>query len=251
MAVRYGSFCPVAKAAEVITGRWTPLILYELMRGSERFGEIQNGVPLMPRSLLARRLRELELDGIIYRISQPGLRGHIYRLTPAGESLRPLIDQLGAWGNEWRVPHIDDNDRNVAHLMWSMRVLFGVPTPGGRDFVIHFDFSNVPRRDHKIRQWWYILRDGTVDFCYTDMGFDPDVTVRADLLEFFRVVHGHGSLQKARREGHIAFEGDPRAVAFFLECLDVSEPPVPRFIRITTPPPPPPSRVLRMKSQAA
>lgn len=251
MAVRYGSFCPVAKAAEVITGRWTPLILYELMRGSERFGEIQNGVPLMPRSLLARRLRELELDGILYRISQPGQRGHLYRLTPAGESLRPLIDQLGVWGNDWRVPHADDDDRNVAHLMWSMRALFGVPTPAGKDFVIHYDFSNVPRRDHKIRQWWYILRDGAVDLCYTDMGFDADVVVRADLLQFFMVVHGHASLQKARREGSVELTGDPGAVAFFLQCLNVSEPPVARFIRITKPPSPPPSRILRTTIRAA
>jgi DNA-binding HxlR family transcriptional regulator len=97
MANRYGSFCPVAKAAEVITGRWTPLILYELMRGSERFNEMQNGVPLMARSLLARRLREMEQDGLIYRVRQDGQRGHLYRLTPAGDALRPLIDLMGYW----------------------------------------------------------------------------------------------------------------------------------------------------------
>jgi DNA-binding HxlR family transcriptional regulator len=133
MATRYGSFCPVAKAAEVITGCWTPLILYELMRGSERFSDIQNGVPLMARSLLARRLRELEQDGLIFRIRQDGQRGHLYRLTPAGDALRPLIDLLGRWGTDWRLPYIDADDRNVTHLMWSIRGVFmGRPARASR-----------------------------------------------------------------------------------------------------------------------
>lgn len=233
MATRYGSFCPVAKAAEVVTGRWTPLILYEMMRGSERFSEIQNGVPLMPRSLLARRLKEMEQDGLILRIPLEGQRGHLYRLTPAGNSLRPLIDQLGHWGNTWRVPHIDAQDRNVSHLMWSMRGLFTKPMPSNKRFVFHFEFRNVPRRDHKFRQWWVILRGGAIDLCYTDMGFDVDVTVKADLVAFFRVVHGHASLRQACRAGEIAIDGNTEPLAFFLDCLALSEPPQPRFITVS------------------
>jgi DNA-binding HxlR family transcriptional regulator len=246
MAMRYGSFCPIAKAAEAITGRWTPLILYELMRGSERFSEIQCGVPLMPRSLLARRLREMELDGLIIRIRREGQRGHIYRLTPAGDALRPLIDQLGYWGTHWRVPYIDENDRNVSHLMWSMRGLFSVAPPHGRRIVIHYEFRNLPRRDHKLRRWWLILHDGSIELCVTDMGFDPDVTVKADLLAFFRVVHGHVSLRQARREGDIEIDGDPAALDYFMERLALSDPPVPRFITVTNPPEP-----VRMTIRAA
>lgn len=232
----------------MITGRWTPLILYELMRGSERFSEIQNGVPLMPRSLLARRLREMELDGLLFRIQQEGQRGHLYRLSPAGEALRPLIDQLGFWGNTWRVPYIDDQDRNVNHLMWSLRGLFAGAAPLGRRMVFHFEFRNVPRRDYKIRQWWMILRDGAVDLCYTDMGFDADVTIKTDLMEFFRVVHGHASFQQARRTGDLELGGNPKSLAFFIERLNVSEPPQPRFITVSIPASP---QLARTKNQAA
>ncbi len=235
MAMRYGSFCPIAKAAEAITGRWTPLILYELMRGSERFSEIQHGVPLMPRSLLARRLREMELDGLLIRIRRQGRPGHLYRLTPAGDALRPLIDQLGQWGTHWRVPHIDAEDRNVSHLMWSMRALFGGPTPDGRRLVVHFEFRNLPRRDHKLRQWWMILRDGAIELCITDMGFDADVEVKADLVAFFRVLHGHASLQQAQRSGDLEFAGERAALAYFMERLNLSDPPVPRFIPVSAP----------------
>lgn len=233
MANRYGSFCPVAKAAEVITGRWTPLILYELMRGSERFSDIQNGVPLMARSLLARRLREMEQDGLILRIRAEGQRGHIYRLTPAGEALRPLIDLLGYWGTDWRVPYIDAEDRNVTHLMWSMRNALLGDASRDQSMVFHFRFRNVPSRDHKLRQWWMILRDGEIDLCYTDMGFEVDLNVDADLLEFFRVVHGLKSLRQARRAGEVEISGSGDAVDYFMERFGITEPPQPHFATVS------------------
>ncbi|HEX6958953.1 MAG TPA: helix-turn-helix domain-containing protein [Ferrovibrio sp.] len=248
MAARYGSFCPVAKAAEVITGRWTPLILYEMMRGSERFSDIQNGVPLMPRSLLARRLREMEMDGLILRIPQEGQRGHLYRLTPAGQALRPLIDLLGYWGTDWRVPHVDADDRNVTHLMWSMRNSLVGEASRGRHFVFHFQFRNVPRRDHKARQWWMILRDGEVELCYTDMGFTVDLTIGADLLEFFRVIHGVTSLREARRSGALEIDGSEAALRYFIERFGITEPPQPHFATVSTIAPP---EALRTTIQAA
>lgn len=242
MAMRYGSFCPVAKAAEVITGRWTPLILYEMMRGSERFSEIQNGVPLMPRSLLARRLREMELDGLIARIPQAGQRGHLYKLTPAGDALRPLIDMLGYWGTDWRVPNIDAEDRNVTHLMWSMRNSLMGDASRGRNLVFQFQFRNVPRRDHKVRQWWMVLRDGEVELCYTDMGFDVDLTISADLLEFFRVMHGLTSLRAARRSGVLEISGSDTAMRYFVERFGITDPPQPHFATVSNISPPEPAK---------
>lgn len=56
----YGQFCPVAKAAEIIATRWTPLILREMILGSSRFNDIHRGVPLMSRTLLSARLKDLE-----------------------------------------------------------------------------------------------------------------------------------------------------------------------------------------------
>jgi len=60
----YGQFCPVAKAAEIFCERWNALLFRELGAGSTRFSEIQRGVPLMSPSMLSRRLKELESEGI-------------------------------------------------------------------------------------------------------------------------------------------------------------------------------------------
>ena len=56
----YGQFCPIAVACETFAERWTPLILRELLFGARRFNEIRQGLPLISRTLLGQRLRELE-----------------------------------------------------------------------------------------------------------------------------------------------------------------------------------------------
>jgi len=79
----YGQFCPVAKATEIIGGRWTPLLLRELLFGSRRFNDLQRGVPLMSRTLLAQRLRQLADAGIVAAAGKDQGRGYQYSLTPA------------------------------------------------------------------------------------------------------------------------------------------------------------------------
>ena len=83
----YGQFCPVAKAAEVFCERWTALVVRELLAGSTQFNHIHRGVPLMSRTLLSVRLKQLEENGVVTRRS--GARGHEYHLTQAGEENRP------------------------------------------------------------------------------------------------------------------------------------------------------------------
>ena len=56
----YGSFCPVAKAAEILTERWTPLVLRELLLGSSHFNQLRRGIPQMSPTLLSKRLQTLE-----------------------------------------------------------------------------------------------------------------------------------------------------------------------------------------------
>jgi DNA-binding HxlR family transcriptional regulator len=117
----YGQFCPVATASEVLAERWTPLVVRELLCGSHRFNELQRGVPLMSRSLLAKRLRELERAGVIERRRSADGRGHNYHLTEAGEELRPIIMGLGAWGQRWARSELSRADLDPRLLMWDMQ----------------------------------------------------------------------------------------------------------------------------------
>jgi DNA-binding HxlR family transcriptional regulator len=89
MARKYNQFCPIAKGAEIVATRWTPLVLRELMCGGRTFNDIHRGVPLMSRALLVERLRQLEEDGVVERRERYGGKGRDYRLTGAGRRSAP------------------------------------------------------------------------------------------------------------------------------------------------------------------
>lgn len=65
MTRSYRQFCPVAKAAEILAERWTPLVIRELLCGSRHFNDLRRGVPLMSPSLLSQRLKYLEDQGLV------------------------------------------------------------------------------------------------------------------------------------------------------------------------------------------
>ena len=66
---RYGQYCPVARAAEILADRWTVLILRELLADIAHFNELERGLPGISRSLLAERLRRLVQYGVLDRRS--------------------------------------------------------------------------------------------------------------------------------------------------------------------------------------
>ena len=96
----YGQFCPIAKAAEIVAERWTPLVIHELLVGSTHFSDIRRGIPLMSQTLLSQRLKELERVGIVERRGENPRRRE-WVLTEAGRALGPIIRQLGEWGLQY------------------------------------------------------------------------------------------------------------------------------------------------------
>ncbi len=215
----YGQFCPVAKAAEIVAERWTPLVLRELLLGSHRFSDLQRGVPLMSPSLLSQRLKELERCGIIRKFRSASGRGWSYELTPAGEELWPVIDSLGRWGYRWATRQFRQEDLDPALLMWDVRRRV-VPDrfPKGRG-VVHFGFTDVPPAK---REWWLVFSAGEVDLCLTDPGFEIDLWVTADIETMTRVWLGQLPLDRALRSGTLTLEGKRAAAKSFRDWFSLS-----------------------------
>lgn len=96
----YGEYCSIAKSLDVVGDRWTLLIVRELVeRGPCRYTDLRNGLPGIASNLLAERLRELEQAGVIAREdAPPPIATTLFRLTPRGEELRPVLDDLARWG---------------------------------------------------------------------------------------------------------------------------------------------------------
>lgn len=97
--------CPVEAALELIGGKWKAVALYHLMARTVRFNELKRQMGDVTQRMLTKQLRELEADGLIKRKVYPVVPPKVeYSLSPKGESLRPIIMALKAWGEENALP---------------------------------------------------------------------------------------------------------------------------------------------------
>lgn len=90
---------PVERALGVLSGRWKAIILYVLLDGAQRTGELEKRIAGISQKVLIEQLRTLEEHGMVSRQPSAAHRQGIeYLLTPLGESLRPVLECLIAWG---------------------------------------------------------------------------------------------------------------------------------------------------------
>ena len=96
-------YCPVNLTSDVIGGKWKPLVIYYLEKRTRRFGELQKLIPGMTKKMLTQHLRELERDGVVSRKAYPEIPPKVeYSLTRHGESLKPILKLMSAWGTKHR-----------------------------------------------------------------------------------------------------------------------------------------------------
>jgi DNA-binding HxlR family transcriptional regulator len=194
----YGEYCPIAMGAEAIGDRWTPLVLRELIVGSQRFTEIHRGVPRMSRTLLAQRLKQLERIGIVERRPGP-----TYHLTPAGRDLEAVVMGIGDWAMQWLFGDPAKEHLDGAHLMWRVRQRIVHEHLPDRRTVLRFDFRGA----HRGRTIWLLLDPTGSSVCERDEGFAVDLHVAADIVEFMRIWAGRSTWADAIADGTLTIDG--------------------------------------------
>jgi DNA-binding HxlR family transcriptional regulator len=223
--LRYGQFCPVAKTAEIFADRWTPLIVRELCFGPCTFGDLLFAMPLISRTMLAQRLREMADAEVISIEPKSQGRGHVYRLTPAGEDFRPIIEAMSAWGQRWNQA-IAPEELNPTLLMFGMRRQIDLAElPTGRT-VIRLEFRGVPKAKMRERYWWLVIHRPEPEVCLKNPGFEVDAVVSADLAAFTRVALGYLGLREALARGLVSFSGSEAAIATLCGILRLPYQPV-------------------------
>ena len=111
----------MATALDIVGDRWTILILRELLGGPARFHELQEGLPGIPKNLLADRLRRLEGDAIVRRV-----RAHnttLYSLTDQGAPIRTALEELGLWGARLRRVAPAEHGRSIRALAMALQTI--------------------------------------------------------------------------------------------------------------------------------
>ena len=95
--------CPVETTLTLIGDKWKVLILRDLMPGTKRFGELKKSVGNVSQKVLTAQLRTMEANGLVNRKVYAEVPPRVeYSLTELGKSLKPILDSMWAWGEEYK-----------------------------------------------------------------------------------------------------------------------------------------------------
>ena len=206
----YGQYCPVTRAVEVLAERWTLLIVRDLLVGATRFNELARCNPGLSRTLLSKRLRQLERAGVIDHV------GDQYRLTRSGEDLRPVVFGLGAWGAEWQFGDPRAQELDPQLLMWWVHGRIDFALLPDRRLVLEFRFPDVSGR------YWVLRDQAGPSLCTFDPGFEVDATIVGDLPVLYQVWLGRLPLPQVLKDGRVRIEGQREVVRALPAALQLS-----------------------------
>ncbi len=95
--------CPVETTLTLISDKWKVLILRDLMPGTKRFGELKKSIGNVSQKVLTAQLRQMEESGLVIRTVFPEVPPHVeYTLTDLGYSLKPILDAMWDWGENYK-----------------------------------------------------------------------------------------------------------------------------------------------------
>ena len=186
----YGQFCSIARAHEVLGGRWTLLIVRELLCGSTRFNDIRRAIPRISRTMLSERLQELMYVGAVLRVD--GAHGPEYRLTKAGKELAAIVEAFGKWGQRWLSRSAENEDNDVEPVLVDMQRRVRMDALPKDPVVVRFEVERIRR--------FMLLKKSEVSICGKNLGF-PELAVRSPLPPLVSWWRGDSSLFEARRMG--------------------------------------------------
>ena len=201
--MKYGQFCPIAKAAEILGERWTILILRELLMGGRRFNELQRGLGDISPALLVSRLKTLEEQGLVVRRGITGQRGHEYYPTPACEALLPVLVSIGEWGLSFARHLLSDDDFDIEFLMFYLERSIDPAQLPGNESVIRFRFTDLTEQ----RNWWLLVSDDCVEICMTPPVREVDVYLTTTVRTMHDVWMGDRTYRDAVLAGDLVVEG--------------------------------------------
>jgi DNA-binding HxlR family transcriptional regulator len=197
----YDEYCAAAKALDVVGDRWTLLIVRELaLRGPCRYTDLRNGLPGIASNLLSERLRDLEHAGVIVREdAPPPIATTLFRLTPRGEELRPVLDGLVRWGIPLMVEQKPDDVVRSQWLTWAAEMMLADRRPEAPSVTLALQTGDQPITIE--------LSDGAVR-AHLGSTDRPDAMLAGPARPIMGLLLGLLELDDAKAVG-VSFEGDP------------------------------------------
>ncbi|MGH9370549.1 MAG: winged helix-turn-helix transcriptional regulator [Vicinamibacterales bacterium] len=195
----YQQYCALARALDVIGDRWTLLIVRELLIGEARYSDLLKGLPGIATNLLATRLTELESTGLVRReVVPPPVAATVFRLTPRGAALRPVIYELGRWAAPLMTPPVPGEHMRARWIALPIEMYLHDRTPKAKPVAVQIEGDDEPivieTLDGQVR-----ARTGTV--------LRPDLVITGSPALALALLLGKASVTGAKTRG-IRFKGN-------------------------------------------
>jgi DNA-binding HxlR family transcriptional regulator len=206
----HGQFCSIARAHEVLGGRWTLLVVRELLMGSRRFSDIRRGIPRISRTMLSERLQALVLAGAVRR--HEGAQGPEYELTEAGREIGDILGQFARWGQRWLPRRAGEEDLDAEPLLIDMQRRVRFEALPKQPFIIRFDIGRGQSR-------FLRLSPAEASLCSYNPGFPELLRIKTPLAALVAWWRGDVSFVEAQRTG-LSLTGSPTLTRRFPEWFE-------------------------------
>ena len=203
--MKYGQFCPIAKATEILGEKWTIIILREILMGACRFNTLQRGLGGISPALLTSRLKSLEEQGMVVRRKVSGQKGYEYYPTEACQALLPVLISMGEWGLVWARHNVLDEDFDVDFLIFYLERSVDPSKLIGNESVIRFKFTDLTEQS----DYWLLVKNENIDLCLKDPGKDVDVYFTCTIRTMHDVWMGDRTYRDAIKSGDLYVHGEP------------------------------------------
>ncbi|TMR89896.1 winged helix-turn-helix transcriptional regulator [Nonomuraea basaltis] len=213
----YNQFCATARTLDLVGERWTLLIVRELLTGPKRFSDFQNSLRGLGTGLLAARLKHLEREGLVRKITLPApARTPAYALTQAGTELAPAVLALARWGMKWAMG--ERREGEAFHGGWAvlgLRACFDPESAEGLRAMYEFRVSD--------EVFHAIVENGTIETMHGPAQ-RPDAVIETDDEVLVDMAAGRTTLAAAIREHRAQATGDPDALVRLVGMFRIPQP---------------------------
>ncbi|MGW5737695.1 MULTISPECIES: winged helix-turn-helix transcriptional regulator [Streptomyces] len=211
MTRSYDQSCPAARALDVVGGRWSLLIVRELLLGPRRYTDLVAGLPGIGPNVLAERLRALRDAGVLTQTKlPPPAASAVYELTALGAAMRPVLDELTRWGLRLPTAPRPGDSFRLSWVLGCLRASFRPELAGGvrETYEIRVDGDTFHLR----------VDDGVLDI-RNGSAADPVCTITTDLGSFLAIGARLVDVEEAVARGLARFEGELSAAARVIAIL--------------------------------
>ena len=216
----YGMICPITRACDLLEPRWTIPIIVALWAGATKFNDIRREIGSISPTLLSKRLKELELQGLVERIEDPATGSVDYIRTGMAIALEPALDGPAEWAQKYVEAEFALCTANASVLMWKIRKYFIREALPDRRVVIRFHFSDDGL---EYDTYWALIQPGaSVEICTSIPGFDVDLYIETSVTSLLGIIIGRTKLPLVNAGDalfHIARFSQPSQVATQVEAF--------------------------------